>query len=279
LEKKWDWEITADTANWSWDIKSLLSYRHLLGSLVRKNFIINYKQTVLGPAWILLQPILTLFVYVLVFGKLIKIPTGAAPPALFYLSGIVIWNFFNESFTATSRTFRDYIHIFTKVYFPRIIIPLATISTQLMRFLVQFAFLVAMLLYFIFVTGYPLKAGWNMLLVPVALVILGLTGLGLGLIFSVLTAKYRDISNIVEVGVRLLFFVTPVVYPLSAVREDLRWIVSLNPLTPLFEMFRLGVIGQGNVHNPLYSILFMVLALGVGLHLFNKQGSKLIDVV
>jgi len=145
LEKKWDWEITADTSNWSWDIRSLLSYRHLLGSLVRKNFIINYKQTVLGPAWILLQPILTLFVYVLVFGKLIRVPTGDVPPPLFYLSGIVIWNFFNESFSATSRTFRDYIHIFTKVYFPRIIIPLSTISTQLMRFMVQFLFLVAML--------------------------------------------------------------------------------------------------------------------------------------
>lgn len=279
MEKKWDWEITADTSNWSWDIRSLLSYRHLLGSLVRKNFIINYKQTVLGPAWILLQPILTLFVYVLVFGKLIRVPTGDVPPPLFYLSGIVIWNFFNESFSATSRTFRDYIHIFTKVYFPRIIIPLSTISTQLMRFLVQFLFLVAMLAYYVFVQDYPMRVGFNFLWVPVSVIMLGLTGLGLGLIFSVLTAKYRDISNIVDVGIRLLFFVTPVVYPLSAVREDLHWLVQLNPLTPLFELFRLGMIGQGTVGSLSFSAGFMVVVLGLGLHLFNRQGSKLIDVV
>lgn len=282
MGKKWDWEITSETSNWSWDLKSLLSYRHLLASLVRKEFLLNYQQTILGPGWILVQPILTLITYVLVFGMLIRIPTGeGVPPVLFYLSGIVLWNFFNDSFGTTSRTFREYIHIFTKVYFPRIIIPIAGISTQFLRFLVQFVLLVLILLFYVVVKGYRVNFGWAMLGIPIAVAGVGIISLGLGLIFSVLTAKYRDIVNIVDVAIRLLFFVTPVVYPLALVREDLRWIVKLNPLTPLFELFRVGVVGRGTVVSGdlLYSFIFMVVSFVTAVYLFNKQGSKLIDVV
>lgn len=282
MEKKWDWEITSETSNWSWDLKSLLSYRHLLASLVRKEFLLNYQQTILGPGWILVQPLLTLVTYVLVFGMLIRLPTGeGVPPVLFYLSGIVLWNFFNDSFGTTSRTFRDYIHIFTKVYFPRIIIPIAGISTQFMRFLVQFVLLILILLFYVVVKGYRVHLGWAMLAIPIAVAGVGIISLGMGLIFSVLTAKYRDIVNMVDVAIRLLFFVTPVVYPLALVREDLRWIVKLNPLTPLFELFRVGVVGQGTVVTAdlLYSFIFMVVTFVTAVYLFNKQGSKLIDVV
>jgi lipopolysaccharide transport system permease protein len=282
LEKNWDWEISSETSNWSWDLKSLLSYRHLLASLVRKEFLLNYQQTILGPGWILVQPLLTLMTYVLVFGMLIRIPTGEGiPPVLFYLSGIVLWNFFNDSFGTTSRTFREYIHIFTKVYFPRIIIPLASISTQFMRFLVQLLLLVLILLYYIIFRGYVIQWSWSVIGIPLAIAGVGIISLGMGLIFSVLTAKYRDIVNIVEVSIRLLFFITPVVYPLASVREDLRWIVKLNPLTPLFELFRLGVLGQGTVHTNdlLYSFSLMLVTFVVAVYMFNKQGSKLIDVV
>ncbi len=282
MEKKWDWEITSETSNWSWDLKSLLSYRHLLASLVRKEFLLNYQQTILGPGWILVQPLLTLITYVLVFGKLIRIPTGeGVPPVLFYLSGIVLWNFFNDSFGTTSRTFRDYIHIFTKVYFPRIIIPLAGISTHFMRFLVQLLLLIFILFYYVVFKGFRINPGWALLALPLAVIGVGIISLGMGLIFSVLTAKYRDIVNIVDVAIRLLFFVTPVVYPLALVREDLRWIVKLNPLTPLFELFRLGVVGQGTVMTSdlMYSFSFMLVTFLTAVYLFNKQGSKLIDVV
>jgi lipopolysaccharide transport system permease protein len=282
LEKKWDWEITSQTSNWSWDLKSLLSYRHLLTSLVRKEFLLNYQQTILGPGWILVQPLLTLVTYVLVFGMLIRIPTGAGvPPVLFYLSGIVLWNFFNDSFGTTSRTFREYIHIFTKVYFPRIIIPIAGISTQFMRFLVQFVLLIIILCFYILFKGFRVHIGWSVLAVPASVAGVGIISMGMGLIFSVLTAKYRDIINIVDVAIRLLFFVTPVVYPLALVREDLRWIVKLNPMTPLFELFRLGIVGQGTVEpgDLLYSFIFMVISFVTAVYLFNKQGSKLIDVV
>lgn len=282
MEKKWDWEITSATSNWSWDLKSLLSYRHLLASLVRKEFLLNYQQTILGPGWILVQPLLTLVTYVLVFGMLIRIPTGdGVPSVLFYLSGIVLWNFFNEGFGVTSRTFREYIHIFTKVYFPRIIIPLAGISTQFMRFLVQFLLVIIILLYYIVVKGFHFRLGWAILAIPIAVAGVGIISLGMGLIFSVLTAKYRDIVNIVDVAIRLLFFVTPVVYPLGSVREELRWVVKLNPLTPLFELFRLGIVGQGTVVTAdlLYSFVFMLLTFVSAVYLFNKQGSKLIDVV
>lgn len=281
MEKNWDWEITPRTANWSWDIKSLISYRHLLWSLVRKEFLLNYQQTILGPGWILFQPVLTLITYVFVFGRLIKIPTGDVPPVLFYICGIVLWNFFNDSFGTTSRTFRDYIHIFTKVYFPRIVIPLAGVSTHFTRFLVQLLLMLGILLYYVITGGFQPMVGLNLLAIPLAIAGVGLVSFSVGLIFSVLTAKYRDIANIVDVLVRLLFFVTPVVYPLALVREDLRWIVSVNPLTGFFELFRYGVLGQGTIDagQILYSVLFVLVSFILGVYMFNKQGSKLIDVV
>ena len=280
-EKKWDWEISSK-AGWSWDIRQLLSYRHLLGNLIRREFLLNYQQTVLGPLWILFQPILTLIVYVLVFGKLIGINIGSnLPPVLFYFSGIVLWNFFNDSFTGTSNIFRDNIHIFSKVYFPRMIMPLSVVITHFLRLCIQLLLLVLMIFYYVLFTEFSMKASAYMLAIPVAILFTGLISFSMGLIFSVLTAKYRDISNFVFVGIRLMMFVTPVIYPLSTVPENLRWIVSLNPLTALFELFRLGLFGMGTVTfaQLIYSILFAILSLLASLYLFNKQGSKLIDVV
>jgi lipopolysaccharide transport system permease protein len=280
-ETKWEWEISSKPG-WSWDITKFLSYRHLLGNLVRREFLLNYQQTILGPAWILLQPLLTLITYVLVFGKLIGIPIGSnVPPVLFYFSGIVLWNFFNDSFGGTSNTFRDNIHIFSKVYFPRIIMPLSQISTQLFRLFIQILLLGLLIVYYVLFKGFVIKLSAFILAVPVAVFLTGVLSLSLGLIFSVLTAKYRDIANLVFIGIRLLMFVTPVFYSLSSVHQNLRWIINLNPLTPLFELFRLGLFGQGTVGLPqfLYSTIFIILSLTAALYLFNKQGSKLIDVV
>lgn len=282
LEEHWDWEITSGTSNWNWDLKSLLSYRHLLMRMVRKEFLVNYQQTVLGPVWIFVQPLLTLLTYVLVFGKLIRIPTASgAPPVLFYLCGIVLWNFFNEGFLIMSRTFREYIHVFSKVYFPRLIIPLSVLVTQFFRFVVQLVLLLILLAYFLLSDAFQLSSNHVFWYLPLSILGCGIMSLGAGLIFSVLTGKYRDIINIVEVGVRLLFFVTPVVYPLSIVPADMHWIVKINPLTSFFEAFRLAILGSGQVTGGdlAYSFLFAFLVLIFSVYLFNRQGSRLIDIV
>lgn len=263
-------------------MRPMLSYRHLLGNLVRREFLLNYQQTVLGPVWILFQPMLTLIVYVLVFGKLLSIPTGNnLPPVLFYFSGIVLWNFFNDSFGGTSNTFRDNIHIFSKVYFPRIIMPLSLTITHLFRLFIQLLLLALLVVYYILFAGFSIPWRFAMSAVPAAVLLTGLISFSLGLIFSVLTAKYRDMANLVFISIRLLMFITPVFYSLSSVKEELRWVINLNPLVPLFELFRLGLFGEGIVLLPqlLYSLLFTILSLFTALYLFNKQGNKLMDVV
>lgn len=280
-ETKWDWEISSKP-RWSWNISHLLSYRHLLGSLVRREFLLNYQQTILGPVWILFQPLLTLVVYVLVFGKLIGIPTdNNMPHVLFYFSGIVLWNFFNDSFGATSNTFRDNIYVFSKVYFPRIIMPLSVLATHFLRLIVQLLLLGLLIGYFILFKGFHVASALFIIEVPAAIFFTGIFSFSMGLIFSVLTAKYRDMANLVGIGIRLLMFVTPVFYSPSSINEKLRWVINLNPLTPLFELFRSGLLG-GNIvsySHFFYSALFIMLCLVAALYLFNKQGSKLIDVV
>ncbi|GAB2531217.1 ABC transporter permease [Rufibacter soli] len=278
---KWDWEINNRTTFWSHSAQELWAYRHLLAGLVKRYFLLNYNQTVLGPLWILFQPILTLVTYVLVFNKLVGISTGALPPVVFYASGIVLWNFFSDSFTGTSNTFRENIQLFSKVYFPRIVMPLSVVSTQFLRFLLQLVLFLVVLVYYSVVVGFDFRLSWNLVWLPVAIALIGLFGLGLGLLFSVLTAKYRDINNLVALGVRLLMFVTPVIYPVETIPENLRWIVQLNPLTSLFELFRFSLLGQGVV-TPLqlgYSLTLTVLLLLGALLFFNKQGDRLIDVV
>ena len=282
LQGRWDWEISARKSYWHWDIKSILAYRHLLFRMVRKEFLVNYQQTVLGPIWIFVQPLLTLLTYVLVFGKLIRVPTSpGSPPVLFYLAGIVLWNFFNEGFLMISRTFRENIHVFSKVYFPRIIIPLSVLVTQFFRFVIQLSLLFLLLLYYYWFEGYEpvfTIALWNL---PIAIIGAGMLSLGAGLIFSVLTGKYRDIINIVEVGIRLLFFVTPVVYPLSIIPNSMHWLVKLNPLTSFFEAFRLALLGSGQVtiNELAYSFLVALLILLFSVFLFEREGSRLIDIV
>ncbi|WP_276499285.1 ABC transporter permease [Pontibacter litorisediminis] len=278
---KGEWEITSQTSYLGASIGELWSFRHLLRGLVKRNFLLRYQQTVLGPFWILFPPLLTLATYVIVFSKLVGISTGSLPPVLFYFSGIILWSFFSDSFTGTSTTFRDNVHLFSKVYFPRIVIPLSVIQTQLYNFLIQFLLLLTLMAYYWYFQGLRLTVGITVLWFPVVVLATGLLALGLGLFFSVLTAKYRDISYVTSLGVRLLLYVTPVIYPLSAVPEKVQWVVQLNPLSPLFEAFRLSLLGEGTVSplQLLYSILFTVMFFGAALLLFNKQGDKLIDVV
>lgn len=278
---KWDWEIGQRAPGFRVDIRGLAGYRHLIASLIRRDFLLSYQQTVLGPLWILVQPILTLFTYVLVFGSIMGVNTGGLPKVLFYFSGIVLWNFFSDSFLGATNTFRDNIHVFSKVYFPRVIMPLAFVSTQFLRMLIQLALLVLLTLYYIFFNGF--RPGWDahLLYFPVAIFFCGMISFSMGLIFSVLTAKYRDMANLVGIAVRLLMFVTPVIYPLASVHQRLKWVVNINPLTPFFEMFRRSLLGQGSVDplQMLYGIAFTVLISVAALYLFNRLSPKLIDVI
>ncbi|TGD79635.1 ABC transporter permease [Hymenobacter wooponensis] len=277
----WDWEIVPQTTWLGTSVSELWSYRHLVVGLVRRDFLLSYQQTVLGPLWMLFQPILTLITYVLVFGKLVGISTQGIPPTLFYLTGIVLWNLFNDTFLANSSTFRDNAHIFSKVYFPRLVVPLAQLSNQLIRFSIQFFLLLLIMAYYVIFTPWPAPSLLKLAAVPIIIVLIASMSLGLGMTVSVLTGKYRDLSYIISLGIRLLMFLTPVVYPINYVDEKWRWIVQLNPLTPLFELFRLLMLGQGLVTpgQVAYSLVFVGVVLVMGLLTFNKQGDKLIDVI
>ncbi len=279
--RNWDWVITSETKGWGWDWKELWSYHQLLLSLIRREFVLYYKQTILGPIWMLLQPALTLLIYVVVFGKLVRLPTGTVPPVLFYLSGIVIWNFFSEGLSGTSKTFQDNIHIFSKVYFPRLILPISVLAVHFLRFLIQFTFFLLIIMCYWIFAEMPFTLNRWAFFLPVVLLLVGCMGLALGLCFSVLTAKYRDLGNLVPTGIRLLMFLTPVIYPIAATPQSLRWLVLWNPLTPLFEAFKFALLGEGTftVTQLLYSAVCAIILLFIGLIVFNRQGDKLIDVV
>lgn len=280
-EKNWDWETGPKPAQSLSAIKSIYSYRHFHSALVRKEFLLNYQQTILGPIWIFFQPLLTLIVYVLVFGRLIGIPIGKTiPPVLFYFSGIVLWNFFSDCFAGISNTFRDHIHLYSKVYFPRIVVPLSVLTTHFLRFLIQFAMLVILVIYFMSFKGFHAGLGLHLLALPFVFVGIAMISAGCGLIAALLTARYRDFVNLIGIVIRLLMFVTPVLYPLAAVKDSLKWIVLINPLTPFFELFRFALLGEGTINNYalLYSFLFGIVILIFSLFLFNAKSSKLIDI-
>ena len=278
---KWEWEIGPKPVFSLSAFKTIYEYRHLHSALVRKDFLLNYQQTILGPVWIFFQPLLTLIVYVLVFGKLIGISTGKTiPPVLFYFSGIILWNFFSDVFWGISNTFREHIQLYSKVYFPRIIVPLSVLSTNFLRFVVQLLLLVILLIYFIVFKNFRFQSGFAILLLPFVFIGIALISTGGGLIAALLTARYRDFMNFITIIVRLLMFVTPVLYPIASVTDKLKWVVLMNPLTPLFELFRFSLLGEGTVNTSslVYSFSFGLIALIISLFLFNQKSSKLIDI-
>lgn len=281
VEKKWDWYIQTHTSWWGSSLAELWEYRHLAAGLVRRDFLLIYQQTILGPFWVLLQPILTLATYILVFGKVVGMSTGAVPPALFYFAGIVLWNLFSDTFLGIAATFRDNAQIFSKVYFPRLIIPISRLVGHFFHFGIQFGLLLLALGWYVLFRNLPLPTTSWLLLAPVAILLVGAISLGLGLLFSVLTAKYRDMAHLIGMGVRLFMFLTPVIYPVNQVSEQWQWVVLLNPLTPLFELFRRALYGQGTVHfsQLAYSGVFAAVLLLTALLVFNKQGDKLIDIL
>lgn len=279
---QWDLVISPKTHLLDLRLKDVWRYRDLLVLFVKRDFIALYKQTVLGPLWHLIQPLFTVIIFLVVFGQIANIPTdGIEPKILFYMSGIVIWNYFASCLTSTSNTFSANAAIFGKVYFPRLVIPLSVIISNIVRFAIQFFLLIIMMIYFHF-NGFPIQLNISLLMLPVLIVILAGIGFGLGIIISSLTTKYRDFVVLLGFAIQLAMYATPIIYPLSFLANTkYKWIIEVNPLTPLVEAFRYTLFGRGTFTtlSLAYSIGFMLIVIFLGSIIFNRVEKSFMDTV
>ena len=279
-EEGWTTRITPHRGWLDWRLGQLWRYRDLISMFVWRDFVSAYKQTILGPLWHIIQPLLTTLMFTVIFHKVARLPTNGAPPFLFYLAGMVAWGYFSNNLLKTSSTFVGNAHLLGKVYFHRLVIPISVTISNLITFGIQFAiFLVALAAYAL--SGTELHfTGW-IFATPVFLLMLAGYGLGAGIIVSALTTRYRDLANLVAFGVQLLMYATPVIYPASIMPDRYRWIVTLNPLTPVMEGFRAGFLGAGSVTAGALATSFavMVILLGVGTMLFTHVERTFMDTV
>jgi lipopolysaccharide transport system permease protein len=285
-DQEWDLEIKPHDTVFNLHLKDVWNYRDLLWLLVRRDFVSFYKQTILGPLWFFIQPIFTTIVFTFVFGKLANIQTGSAPQPLFYMAGTIAWNYFADCLTKTSTVFKDNANIFGKVYFPRLIMPLSIVVSNLVKFGVQFLlFIIVLGVYFVkyhfFHAKEPVIPNWYMLLFPVVILFMALLGLGLGLIITAMTTKYRDLAFVVTFGMQLLMYATPVIYPLSTALNKYHGIIQYNPMSGLIETFRFGFTGSGEFNAGVfaYSIVSTLVFFMLGLIIFNKVEKDFVDTV
>jgi len=279
--KEWDLEITARSKALEFNFKEIWRYRDLMLLFVKRDFIAQYKQTILGPVWHVIQPVLTTVMYLLIFNRIARIPTDGINPTLFYLSGITMWSYFSQCLTHTANTFIGNSSIFGKVYFPRMVLPISVVISNLIRLGIQFALLFIAIVWFDF-HGYPLTLSFLWLLLPVLVALIGCIGLGLGIIISSLTTKYRDLSVLLTFGVQIGMYATPIVYPLSYVKgKGYEWIIGMNPLTPLLEVYRYILFGKGtfDLYSVMYTLGFTVFILFAGVMIFNKVEKSFMDTV
>jgi lipopolysaccharide transport system permease protein len=280
-EEKWDLEIRPKPRLLEFNFKEIWRYRDLTWLFVRRDFVAQYKQTILGPFWHFIQPVLTTLMFLFIFGKVAKIPTDGIPPVLFYLSGITLWNYFAACLTGTSSTFLANASIFGKVYFPRIIMPVSVILSNIIRFGVQLLLLFIAIVWTI-MNGYQIHVSLTLLLLPLLLLLMAGIGLGLGIIVSSITTKYRDVSVLMTFAVQLGMYATPIVYPSSFLEKTPYKIVGIvNPLSPIVEAFRYSLFqtGEFNFLSLGYSVLFMMVSLFIGLIMFNKVEKTFMDTV
>jgi lipopolysaccharide transport system permease protein len=262
------------------DFAEIWRYRDLWSMFVRRDIVTQYKQTILGPAWYFIQPALTTLMYMIVFGGIAKIPTDGLPMPLFYLSGIVCWQYFADGLNKTSTTFTTNQNIFGKVYFPRLIVPLATVSSNLIRMGIQLLLFLLVYAYYL-VAGVHVSPNWYALLIPVLIIMLAGLALGFGIIVSSMTTKYRDLTFLFSFIVQLWMYATPVIYPLSTISPERRWIMVLNPVTSIIETFKFGTMGVGTFswEHLAYSFGFMIVLLVIGIIVFNKVQRSFMDTV
>ena len=276
----WDIKITSGSGYLDFHLGELWHYRDLLMMFVKKDIITVYKQTILGPIWFIIQPMLTSLMFLLIFSSIAKIPTGATPPILFYLAGTTLWNYFADTLNITSKTFTDNASVFGKVYFPRIILPLSKVVSGLVKFLIQFSLFLIVWLYYVFISK-TISPTWYVILSPIWLFIMVLLSFCFGIIITSLTTKYRDLTFLIGFGVQLAMYITPVIIPLSEVHGKKKIFFLLNPLTSLFEAFKYGFFGQGTFSPSwlLYSTGITLVLLVTGIMVFNKVEKRFIDTV
>jgi lipopolysaccharide transport system permease protein len=280
-EQDWSLEISPKSHLLQLNLRDVWRYRDLLLLMVRRDFVAFYKQTILGPLWFFIQPLLTTLMYLLIFGRIAKLSTDGVPGIVFYLSGVTCWAYFSDSLTKTSDTFIANANIFGKVYFPRLVIPLSIVFSNLIRFGIQLSLFLIVWVWYLFFSDAHLQPNAALLLLPLLIVLLVLLSLGLGIIFSSLTTKYRDLRFLLSFGIQLAMFATPVVYPLSMAPAKYKWLLAINPMTGIIETFRYAFLGSGQLHWGYlgYSTIATVLILLLGVVIFNKVEKSFMDIV
>lgn len=281
MDKKWTLIIQPHKKLWSVDFKEIWRYRDLITLFIKRNIIVQYKQTILGPLWFLIQPVLTVIMNMVVFGGIAKMSTDGIPQPLFYLAGNVCWFYFSDCLNQTSSTFRDNAGMFGKVYFPRMVVPISTVLSNLLRFGIQLLLFIAMYVYF-FGIGVPIHPNVTILLIPILVMMMAGLGLGFGILISSMTTKYRDLSVLFGFIVSLWMYATPIVYPMSMVpSEKLKTIILLNPMTSIIEAFKYSFFGEGYFSWGAlgYSFIFMCVLLMLGVVIFNRVQRSFMDTV
>jgi lipopolysaccharide transport system permease protein len=279
-DQNWDLIIQPQRSLLDLRLGALWHYRDLVMLFVRRDFVSVYKQTILGPLWYLIQPLLTTLVFTVIFGRIAALPTDGLPPFLFYMSGTVVWGYFAECLNKTSQTFITNAQLFGKVYFPRLAVPISILISNLVAFAIQFLLFFGFVIFYVII-GSDIKPNLWILLTPVLLLIMAGLGLGFGIIVSSLTTRYRDLRFLVTFGVQLWMYATPVIYPVSAIPERFRPLILANPLTPILEAFRYAFLGAGSVNGLmlLYSGGFMLVVLAIGVVMFNRIEATFMDTV
>lgn len=279
----WLFEITPKNKFFSLNLKEVWQYRDLLMLFVKRDVVTVYKQTILGPLWYLIQPLFTSITFTIIFNNLAGISTGTVPPFLFNLAGITVWNYFTACLNDTSDTFKKNASIFGKVYFPRIIMPLSVVISNLLKFGIQFFIFIAFYIYYYY-QGASISINGATLFFPLLIALMGVLGLGLGLIISSLVTKYRDFTYLISFGVQLLMYVSAVMYPMALIKEKLPnygWLIQYNPLAYVIETTRYMLlnVGQVSILGLSYTFLVTVVVFFVGLLIFNKTEKSFIDTV
>jgi len=273
-------EITPNNRLLNLNLRELIAYKDLIYMYVKRDIVTLYKQTILGPLWFIIQPILTTVMFMFVFGNIAGISTDGIPGPLFYFSGIILWNYFSSCLNATSSTFTTNQAVFGKVYFPRLVVPISVTISNLVKFFIQFVIFLIIYAVYIF-RGVDILPNAYAFLFPLLVLMSAGLALGFGIIFSSMTTKYRDLTFLLQFGVQLWMYATPVIYPLSTMPADKQWIFQLNPMTSIIETFKYGTIGSGvfSWHWLFYSLIFTVVLLFVGIMIFNKVEKDFMDTV
>jgi lipopolysaccharide transport system permease protein len=280
VNSEWDMVIEGKSPFLDFKFKEVWKYRDLLMLFVKRDFVSFYKQTIFGPLWFFIQPVFTTIVFTFIFSNLANISTDGVPAPLFYLAGITAWNYFADCITKTSTVFKDNSNLFGKVYFPRLILPLSIVVSNLIRFFVQFSLFIAVLFFYKYLDN-NLHFTWVVFLFPVLLLMMAMLGLGMGLIITGLTTKYRDLAFLVTFGIQLLMYTTTVIYPLNAAPTQFKFFINLNPMTPIIEAFRLGFMGQGSfsADSFLFSVLFVLVLFFSGVFIFQRTERNFVDTI